>query len=74
MDIVQFKACVTCAATVDRVQVPSLSSTNGFTHPQYPTHLLPLDCISQRLVAPRLPFMQLRRFRHQMGGYGTVGQ
>jgi hypothetical protein len=26
MDVAQFKACVTCAATIDRAQVPSLSS------------------------------------------------
>jgi hypothetical protein len=25
-------------------------------------------------VAPKLPFMQIRRLRHQMGGYGIVGQ
>jgi hypothetical protein len=33
MDVAQFKACVTCPATLDRVQVPSLSSSNGFTFP-----------------------------------------
>jgi hypothetical protein len=32
MDVAQFKAFVTCAATVDRDQVPSLSSTNGYTY------------------------------------------
>jgi hypothetical protein len=25
-------------------------------------------------VAPRLPFMQIRRLKYQMGGYGIVGQ
>jgi hypothetical protein len=74
MDVVQFKACVTCTATLDRVQLPSLSSSSGFTHPPYPTHLPPLGCISKRPVAPRLPFMQIRRLRHQMGGYGMVEQ
>jgi hypothetical protein len=62
MDVAQFEACVTCTATLDRDQVPSLSSSNGFTYPPYPTHLPPLDCISERLVAPRLPFMQIRRW------------
>jgi hypothetical protein len=33
MDVTQFKACVTCTATIDRDQVPSLSSSNGFTCP-----------------------------------------
>jgi hypothetical protein len=74
MDVVQFKACVTCTAIINRDQVPSLSSSNGFTYPPHPTHLPPLDCISERLVAPRLPIMRIRRLRHQMGGYGIVGQ
>jgi hypothetical protein len=68
MDVAQFKACVTCTATLDRDQVPSLSSCNGFMYPPYPTHWTPLAC------APRLPFMQLRRLRHQMGGYVIEGQ
>jgi hypothetical protein len=37
MDVAQFKACVTCTATLDRDQVPSLSSSNGFTYHPYPT-------------------------------------
>jgi hypothetical protein len=74
MGVAQFKACVTCTATLHRDQVPSLSSSNGFTCPPYPTHLPPLDCISESLMAPVLPFMQLRRLRHQMGEYGIVGQ
>jgi hypothetical protein len=74
IDAAQFKACVSCKATLDRDQVPSHSSSNGFAYPPYPMHLPPLDCISERLVVPRLPFMQISRLRHQMGGYGTVGQ
>jgi hypothetical protein len=35
MDVAQFKACVTCTATVDRDQVPSLSSSNGFKYPSF---------------------------------------
>jgi hypothetical protein len=74
MDVAQFKARVTCIVTLHSDQVPSLSSSNGFTYPLHPTYWPPLDCISARLVAPRLPFMQIRRLRHQMGGYGIVGQ
>jgi hypothetical protein len=55
MDVAQFKACAVCTATLDRDQVPSVSNSNGFMYPSYPTHLPPLDCISERLVAPRLP-------------------
>jgi hypothetical protein len=37
IDVAQLKACVTCTATLDRDQVPSLSSSNGSTYPPYPT-------------------------------------
>jgi hypothetical protein len=67
IDAAQFKACVTCTATLDRDQVPSLSSSNSFAYPPYPMHLPPLDCISERPVAPRLPFMQIRRFETSDG-------
>jgi hypothetical protein len=30
--------------------------------------------INERLMAPRLPFMQIRKLSHQMGGCGIVGQ
>jgi hypothetical protein len=53
--VAQFKACAACTATLDRDQVPSLSNSNSFMYSSYPTHLPPLDCISERLVAPRLP-------------------
>jgi hypothetical protein len=33
MDVAQFKACATCTATIDRDQVPSLSTSNGCTYP-----------------------------------------
>jgi hypothetical protein len=74
MDVAQFKVCVTCTATLDRDQVPSLSSSNSFMNPHYPAHLPSLDCTSERLVTLRLPFMQIRRLRHQIGEYGIVGQ
>jgi hypothetical protein len=35
MDVAQFKACITCTATIDRDQVPSLSSSDGFTYPLF---------------------------------------
>jgi hypothetical protein len=50
-DVAQFKASVTRTASLDRDQVPSLSSSSGFVYPPCPTHLSPLNCISERLVA-----------------------
>jgi hypothetical protein len=41
--------------------------------PQKPRGLPNLDPISERLISPRLPFMQIRRLRHE-GSYGIVGQ
>jgi hypothetical protein len=73
MDVAQIMACVMCRATLDRDQVPSLSSSNSSTYSPCPTHLPPLNRISERLVAPRLPFTQIRRLRHQMQRYGIVG-
>jgi hypothetical protein len=45
IDVAQFKAYVTCTGTLDRDQVPSLSSSNDFP---YPMHLPPLDCIKEK--------------------------
>jgi hypothetical protein len=72
VDVAKFKARVTCTATLDRDQVPSLSSSNGFAYPPYPMHLPRLDFITERLVAPRHLFMQIGRLRHEMGGYGIL--
>jgi hypothetical protein len=33
-----------------------------------------LDCISERLLGPKLLFIQIRRLRQQMEGYIIVGQ
>jgi hypothetical protein len=63
IDVAQFKACVICTATLDRDQVPSLSSSNGFTYPPYLTHLSALDFIRERPVASGLPFVQIRRLK-----------
>ena len=50
-----------------------MSKSNGFVYPPKPDHLPPLDPVGLRLVSPRLPFIQIRRLRHE-GGYGIVGQ
>jgi hypothetical protein len=52
MAAAEFKACVTCTATLDRDEVSSLSSSTSFIYPPSLTHLSPLGCISERLVAP----------------------
>nr|XP_029708127.1 uncharacterized protein LOC115254659 [Aedes albopictus] len=59
---------------VRRGTVPTLSSSNGFKYPPYPPSLPPLDPISERLISPRLPFMQIRRLRQAQGSYTIIGQ
>ncbi len=39
-----------------------------------PTHLPKLNLVTERLVSPRIPFMQIRRLRHVHGQYGIYGQ
>lgn len=65
--VVDFKVCQTCRSSLQRGAVPTLSSSNGFVYPRYPRDLPPLDPISERLISPRLPFMQIRRLRQAQG-------
>lgn len=68
------KICSTCKAALDKQKIPLLSTYNGFYYPTIPPHLPPLDLVSQRLISPRIPFMQIRRLRHIHGQYGIFGQ
>lgn len=47
---------------------------NAFKYPQFPSHLPPLDILSERLISSRIPFMQIRRLRHVNGQYRILGQ
>lgn len=72
--VVGFSACATCRSSLKRGSIPTLSQSNGFTYPDIPPNLPPLDPIAKRLVSPRLNFMQLRRLRHAAGSMAIVGQ
>ncbi|EDS42392.1 conserved hypothetical protein [Culex quinquefasciatus] len=69
-----FKVCQTCNNSLRNGKVPTLSTSNGFTYPEKPANLPPLDPITERLIAPRLPFMQIRRLSHARGSYTIIGQ
>ncbi|KAL9705431.1 hypothetical protein quinque_008949 [Culex quinquefasciatus] len=69
-----FKVCQTCHNSLRNGKVPTLSTSNGFTYPEKPANLPPLDPITERLIAPRLPFMQIRRLSHARGSYTIIGQ
>ncbi|XP_049318190.1 uncharacterized protein LOC105232370 isoform X10 [Bactrocera dorsalis] len=66
--------CSTCKAALNKEKVPSMATYNGFSYPKIPSHLPKLNLVEQRLISPRIPFMQIRRLRHVHGQYGIYGQ
>lgn len=70
----EYKLCSTCKRSLKVNRVPIMSTYNGFKFPPKPRDLPPLDLISERLISPRLPFMQIRRLRHVNGQYRILGQ
>ena len=51
-----------------------MSQSNGFQYPIFPHDLPELDLISERLISPTIPFMQLRRLWYALGSNSIVGQ
>lgn len=51
-----------------------MSEYNGFKYSKIPSHLPKIDIVSERLISPRIPFMQIRRLRDVHGQYGIYGQ
>lgn len=76
IEIEGLSACNTCRSSLKKGKIPTLAVSNGFRYPEYPSSpsLPPLDPIAERLISPRLPFMQIRRLRHAAGSYGIIGQ
>ncbi|XP_042146305.1 uncharacterized protein LOC120843399, partial [Ixodes scapularis] len=72
-DLTQFKLCSTCIQSVHKGHIPHLSSSNGYVYPPKPAHLPQLNAVSERLISPRIPFMQLRRLMHGGGQHGIKG-
>ncbi|GBM92657.1 hypothetical protein AVEN_185306-1 [Araneus ventricosus] len=70
-DVQAFNLCGSCKRSPYNSKIPPLSRNNGFIHPGRPD-LPSLDPISERLISPRLPFIQIRRLRAE--GYAVVGQ
>ncbi|XP_037868533.2 uncharacterized protein LOC119628351 [Bombyx mori] len=65
--------CATCKTSLTAGKIPNLAVYNGFKYPPKP-NLPELDLVSERLISPRLPFMQIRRLRYVQGQYGIAGQ
>ncbi|XP_040357685.2 uncharacterized protein LOC120841632, partial [Ixodes scapularis] len=72
-DLTQFKLCSTCIQSVHKGHIPHLSSSNGYVYPPKPAHLPQLNAVSERLISPQIPFMQLRRLMHGAGQHGIKG-
>ncbi|KAG0433476.1 hypothetical protein HPB47_019887 [Ixodes persulcatus] len=68
------KICYSCKDSLVAGKVPPMSVSYGYTYPPKPDHLPPLNLVEERLIAPRLPFMSIRRLTHGNGQYGIKGQ
>jgi hypothetical protein len=72
-NLAEFSVCNTCRRSLNSKKIPPLAKTHGFRYPPKPRGSPNLHPISERLISPRLPFMQIRRLRHE-GSSGIVGQ
>ncbi|KAG0415101.1 hypothetical protein HPB47_007740 [Ixodes persulcatus] len=70
----EYKICYSCKDSLVAGKVPPMSVSYGYTYPPKPDHLPPLNLVEERLIAPRLPFMSIRRLTHGNGQYGIKGQ
>ncbi|KAH7952864.1 hypothetical protein HPB49_001953 [Dermacentor silvarum] len=70
----EYKICSTCKDSLVAGKVPPMSVTYGYRYPPKPDHLPPLNPVEERLIAPRLPFMSIRRLTHGSGQYGIKGR
>ena len=73
-DLQEIRVCGTCSTSIKKNKIPNLAAFNGFKYPDVPENLPKLDLVSERLISPRFPFMQIRRLRHVQGQYGIYGQ
>lgn len=70
----EYKVCSSCRDSLVAEKVPPMSVSYGYTYPPKPDHLPPLNPVEERLIAPRQPFMSIRRLTHGSGQYGIKGQ
>ncbi|KPU75573.1 uncharacterized protein Dana_GF26351 [Drosophila ananassae] len=73
-NIADAKLCTTCKRSMQNKKIPTLATFNGFKYPERPAYLPQLNLIAERLISPRLPFMQIRRIRHVNGQFCISGQ
>lgn len=66
--------CKTCYRTAAKRKIPRLALVNGLEFPPVPPELQGLTQLEERLISPRLPFMQIRLagFEQQWKNKGNV--
>ena len=72
-NVKNFMVCTNCYRVCRSNKIPPLSKSNGYAYPPKPANLPKLDPLTERLVSPRIPYMQIRRLR-SWGMYGILGQ
>ena len=60
LDNNHIQLCDTCGRSVKRGAIPKLCLTNGLEFPPIPPELKDLSELEERLISPRIPFMQIR--------------
>ena len=70
-DISAFKLCSACLMNCRKNELPAMSRSQGYEFPPVPPHLQKLNSLSERLVSPRLPYMQVRRLLRN-GSYEII--
>ena len=66
--------CKTCTYNIRNKSIPQLAANYGFRYPEQPACLAALNDLEERLVALRIPFMQIRTLGRdrQLGIHGSV--
>ncbi|KAG0425757.1 hypothetical protein HPB47_027092 [Ixodes persulcatus] len=73
-DVFKEPACRTCRDSLLKGTAPRFATVSGYKYPPVPEHLPRLNVVEERLVAPRLPFMSLRRLTwSNKGNQGQYG-
>ncbi|XP_075553763.1 uncharacterized protein LOC142586404 [Dermacentor variabilis] len=66
--------CNTCKGSLRKQKIPFYRTSNGYKYPPMPKGLPRLNPVAERLVSPRIPFVQIRRLMNWKNGqYGIKG-
>ncbi|GIX94461.1 hypothetical protein CDAR_457401 [Caerostris darwini] len=60
VDLDEADFCKTCSDHIRKRHVPNLAANYGFRYPEQPSCLSELNDLEERLVALRIPFVQIR--------------